>query len=471
MNEKITLTEEQIAARDPAYSYQDLLDTETVAVPDALRSDTAPYLGSDNLPTERWTSREFFDLEVEKMWSKTWQMACRESQLANPGDYFVYDIVNNSVLIVRTESGELKAYHNSCLHRGRVLKRGAGGDAKELRCPYHGFTWSLSGDFVEAPCQWDFPHVNEAEFGLPEVRLDTWGGWVFINLDDEAPALEEYMGILPEHFKRWPPENRYIKMHVQKVINANWKAVVEAFIESYHAVATHPQIMTFQGIDNSQYDVWGDNISRTITSSGVINPSHEAVYNQQDTINTVLGSSVLAPSGEEVDVRVGEPQGEGDTPARDKIAEVNYARFSEQAGEDLSTYATKAELMDAILYLVFPNFAPWAGYGPVLTYRHRPNGDDHESCIMDIFIMDQFPEGGERPADATTFRLGAEQPFSDAEEVMGEALARIFDQDGSNLPQVQKGLKTSRTGEVVLGNYQEVRIRHFHQTLDKYLQA
>jgi phenylpropionate dioxygenase-like ring-hydroxylating dioxygenase large terminal subunit len=471
MNKKLTLTEEQIKARDPAYSYQDLLDTETVAVPEALREDTAPYLGSDNLPLDRWTSREFFDLEVEKMWSKTWQMVCRESQVANPGDYFVYDIVQYSVLVVRTAECDLRAYHSSGLHRGRVLKRGAGCDAKELRCPYHGFTWSLSGDFVGAPCQWDFPHVDESEFSLPGVRLDTWGGWIFINLDDDAPALKDYMGILPEHFKRWPPEKRYIAMHVQKVINANWKAVVEAFIESYHAIATHPQIMTFQGIDNSQYDVWGDNVSRTITSSGVTNPSHRDVYNQQDAVDTVLGSSVLSPRGDEIDVSVGEPEGEMDTPARDKIAEVHYERFSEKAGEDLRPYATKAELMDAILYLLFPNFAPWAGFGPVLTYRHRPNGNDHESCIMDIFIMDQFPEDGERPADATTVRLEADQPFSDANDVMGEALARIFDQDASNLPQVQKGMKASKAGVAVLGNYQEVRIRHFHQTLDKYLQA
>ena len=73
-------------------------------------------------------------------------MACRESQVAKPGDYFVYDIVNFSILITRTESGELKAYHNSCLHRGRALKRGAG-STEEFRCPYHGFTWALSGEF------------------------------------------------------------------------------------------------------------------------------------------------------------------------------------------------------------------------------------------------------------------------------------------------------------------------------------
>ena len=89
MNEKINLTEQQIAARNPSYGYQDLLDREQVDVPDALRENTNTYLGSEDLSTDRWTSREFFDREVEQMWTKTWQMVCRESQLAKPGDFQV----------------------------------------------------------------------------------------------------------------------------------------------------------------------------------------------------------------------------------------------------------------------------------------------------------------------------------------------------------------------------------------------
>jgi hypothetical protein len=107
----------------------------------------------------------------------------------------------------------------------------------------------------------------------------------------------------------------------------------------------------------------------------------------------------------------------------------------------------------------------------VLTYRHRPNGDDENSCIMDIFFLTPYPEGEERPEDAPTVRLEIDEPFSNASDVMGEGLARIFDQDASNLPQVQKGMKASKKGAVTLANYQEVRIRHFHQTLDKYLNA
>jgi nitrite reductase/ring-hydroxylating ferredoxin subunit len=376
----------------------------------------------------------------------------------------VYEIANYSILITRQQDGELKAFYNSCLHRGRLLKQG-GGTAEELRCPYHGFTWNLDGSFKDAPCLWDFEHIDQATFNLPEVKVDTWGGWVFINMDKDAQDLQSYMGIVPEHFKRWKHDQRYVSLHVSKVINANWKAVVEAFIESYHAVATHPQIMSYQGIDNSQYDVWGDNVSRTITCAGIINPSHEDQYTEQDCVNSMLGTSVLVADAGEGDANVGERK------ARDTIADINVDTFGEQQGEDLRGVATKSELMDAILYLVFPHFAPWAGFGPVLTYRHRPNGNDHESCIMDIYLLTPYPEGEAAPEDVPTWYLKGDEPFSDASEVMGEGLARIFDQDGGNLPRVQKGMHASGTGEAVLANYQEVRIRQFHQTLDKYLNA
>ncbi len=460
MNEKVKLTPEQIAARDPAESFQDLLDRETVAVPDALRDSTDTYLGSEDLSVERYLSREFFDQEVDKVWRKTWQMACRESRLRTAGDYFVYDIVNDSILLTRTDAGELKGFYNSCLHRGRALKRGAG-RSDNLRCPYHGWTWKLDGEFDSAPCQWDFPHVSEEENKLPEVRVATWDGWVFICMDDDAPSLEEFMGVLPAHMEQWKHEHRYIAVHVEKVIACNWKVGLEAFIESYHAIATHPQLMPFQAIENSQYDVWGDNVSRTITAYGVANPSHADQFTEQQSMDAMM---VLAGSEERPEVESGKT-------ARETLADITLPAVSEQAGEDFTDRATMSELMDSTLYMLFPNFAPWAGHGTVINYRHRPNGDDVESCIMDIFLLTRYPEGTEPPEDAPTFRLGIDQPFSEGAEVMGAGLAGVFNQDGANLPQVQKGLKASKKGTVTLGNYQEVRIRHFHQTLDKYLNA
>ena len=458
MEEKVKLTPEQIAARDPSYSFQELLNKESVEVPQALRESTDTYLGSEDIPIDRYISREFFEQEVEHVWRKTWQMACRESRLRDPGDFFVYDIVDDSILLTRTESGELKGFYNSCLHRGRALKRGAG-RADNLRCPYHGWAWSLEGDFQGAPCQWDFPHVTEEAFKLPEVRVSTWGGWVFINMDECAPELEAYMDILPSHLDQWKHEQRFVAAHVEKVIGANWKAVLEAFIESYHAIATHPQLLSYQTIDNSQYDVWGDHVSRTITAFGVANPSHAEQFTEQQSMDAMMELMGV----EEV------PQLAPGQTAREKLAEVTFPVVNEQAGEDLSDRATMSEVMDSTLYLLFPNFAPWAGHHTVITYRHRPNGNDVDSCIMDIYLLTRYPEGTEPPGDAPTFRLGIDDPFSQAAEVIGAGMANVFSQDAANLPQVQKGLKASRKGTVTLGNYQEVRIRQFHQTLDKYI--
>jgi len=460
VKEKPELTPQQIAARNPSYTFQDLLDRESVEVPAALRESTETYLGSQDLDIDRYISREFFEREVEKVWRKTWQMACRESKLRRPGDYFVYDIVDDSILLTRDQSGQLKGFYNSCLHRGRALKRGAG-NSDNLRCPYHGWCWKLDGRFEGPPCEWDLPHVSKEQFGLPEVRVATWGGWVFINMDDAAPPLADYMEVLPAHMDQWRHEQRFVAAHVEKVIEANWKVVLEAFIESYHALATHPQLKPIQAIDNSQYDVWGDHVSRTITAYGVPNPAHAAQFTEQQSLDAMME---LAGLEDRPEVPAGKT-------ARETLAELSLPAVNEQAGEDLTNKATMSELMDSTLYLLFPNFAPWAGHNTVITYRHRPNGRDVDSSIMDIYLLTRYPEGAEPPEDAPTLRLGADEPFSEAAEVLGAGLANVFNQDGANLPQVQKGLKASRKGTVTLANYQEVRIRHFNRTLDKYLDA
>ncbi len=460
MTDTVKLTAEQIAARDPSESFQDLLKIETVEVPNALLESTETYLGSEDISAHRYTSQDFFDLEVEKVWRKTWQAACRVNRLKKAGDYFVYDIVDDSILLTCTESGELKGFHNSCLHRGRSLKRGAG-NSNELRCPYHAWSWDLEGEFKGAPCEWDFPHVNKENAKLPEVRVATWGGWVFINMDQDAPSLEEYMEVLPQHMDQWKHDQRFVSLHIEKVIACNWKVAYEGFVESYHALATHPQILPFQGIDNSQYDVWGDHVSRTITAYGVANPSHADQYTEQQSLD-----GMMALIGVE-DV----PQLAPGQTAREMYAAMNLPVANEQAGEDFSDRATMSELMDSTLYSLFPNLAPWAGHGTVITYRHRPNGNDVDSCIMEIFLLTRYPEGTESPDDAVPYKLAIDEPFSDAAHVMGAGFANVFNQDGANLPHVQKGLKASKKGAVTLGNYQEVRIRHFHQTLDKYLCA
>ena len=461
MTDSKTSNEASVIARSSGESYQQMLDKETNPVPDALRENTNTFLGSENLSVDRYLSREFHDLEVEKMWSRTWQAVCRETELSDAGDFTVYDIASYSIFVTRNAAKELKGYYNACLHRGRQLKTGSG-TAREIKCPFHGFRWNLDGEFQGAPCQWDFPHVKPEEFSLPEVQVDTWGGWVFINMDENAESLHSYMGILPQHFERWKPETTFKAMHIEKVIACNWKIGWEAFIESYHTVQTHPQILPYLGDSNSQYDIWGDNISRTISPMGVVSPHLDDVPASK-SVNDWLDHGAWI-SG---DLNVEVPEG---VSAREWLAEYFFKHYSEDYQVDLASFCTQSEIMDSILYSVFPNFAPWAGFHPNLTYRFKPYGDDHTKCTMEIIVLMRYPEGAERPADCEVFRLSQEELFSSAPGLEG-GLGRVFDQDHTNLEAIQKGLKNLKTGEIVLANYQEVRIRHFHQTLDKYVNA
>jgi hypothetical protein len=154
--------------------------------------------------------------------------------------------------------------------------------------------------------------------------------------------------------------------------------------------------------------------------------------------------------------------------ARRYVADMNRELFEEASGRDLSD-ATMAELEDAILYSLFPNFQVWIGYNGNIVYRFLPNGNDPHSCIFDVMILLRYPEGSQRPDPAACITLPVEEPFSSVPEL--GALGPVFDQDDANLPAVQRGMRSSRKGAVSLASYQESRIRHLHATLDKYVDS
>jgi phenylpropionate dioxygenase-like ring-hydroxylating dioxygenase large terminal subunit len=442
-------------------TFQDLLELENVDVPDFLRMKSNPYMGDDDLPVERYIGQAFFEQEKEKLWSRVWQMACREEDIPEPGDHFVYNILDRSVLVTRTPGGEIRGYINSCLHRGRCL-RDESGSVREFRCPFHGATWNLDGGFEGIPNQWDFEHLEGRDMSLPQVRVDTWGGFVFINFDQDCRPLSDYMEVMPEHFERYPLHKYFKGVHVQRVIKCNWKVGVEAFMESWHTVETHKQILTFTGDANSQYDTFGDNISRSVTPMAVASPHLEGIP-EETVIRDILRESgrMALDSDEGLEI----PEG---VTARRYVADLNRKLFEEASGDDLSD-ATMAELEDAILYSLFPNFQVWLGFNGNIVYRFLPNGNDPDSCIFDVMILLRYPEGAERPEPAPCRVIPEDAPFSSVPEL--GALGPVFDQDDANLPAVQRGMKASTKGAVSLASYQESRIRHMHQTIDKYLQA
>jgi phenylpropionate dioxygenase-like ring-hydroxylating dioxygenase large terminal subunit len=443
-------------ARSPGISYQELLDTDTRPdnVPPVLRWQRWEWLGDEDIPLERYTSRAFHELEKEKVWTRVWQMACREEDVPEVGDTCVYDICDLSFLIVRSAPDRIQAFYNACLHRGRQLRE-HDGNAYELRCPFHGYCWNLDGSLKQIPCEWDFPHVKAQEWSLPEVRVGTWGGFVFINPDPNCEPLEDFLGELPSHFEKWPLEQRYKAAHVARIFPTNWKVVQEAFMEAFHVVATHPQLLAGIGDANSQYD-WSGNFSRAITPNGTPSPHISWEPTEQEKFDAVS------------DRRLDEPPfvtlTDGMT-ARGVTGTGGRARYAAVLGAEAADRLSDAEMADSIYYTLFPNFHPWGAYNRIV-YRFRPYEDRHDMSIMECMYLEPYDTSKPKPPAVPIHWLGVDDDWTKAEEL--GMLARVFNQDTFNLPKVQKGLPSLRKG-ITLANYQETKLRHFHWLLGQWV--
>lgn len=437
------------AARSGGISYQELIRTDAVPDRGPLSLENPYREGPVSAPVSRYTTRAFHDLEVERLWPRVWQMACREEEIPKVGDYYVYEVGPYSILVVRTAQG-IKAHHNVCRHRGRRLCDFEG-HAASFICPFHGFSWNLDGSLRSVTSDWDFPHIDQTNFDLKPARAETWGGWVFINMDINAAPLLDFMGDLPAHFAPWKPEDRYVEAHVGKIMNCNWKLCQEAFMEAFHVITTHPQILTGTGDENSQYDAWG-NISRAITPNATPSPHLRRQPAEQELLEAVMMRHLDDPAAPAV------PDG---MRARALMAAGSRANLQAIIGTDREI--SDAELTDSIYYTLFPNFHPWGGYNRIV-YRFRPWQNRHDQSLMECYYLSPFK--GERPAPAPFHLLGEDEPWTNAAEL--GLLAKVFTQDTFNLPNVQRGLEAAPFEEVVFARYQETKLRHFHALLEAW---
>ena len=449
--------------RSDGISWTELMKIDSRPAPDCLTRESYSYRGSTPINAERYTGEEFATLERERLWPYVWQFATREEDIPEPGDFIVYENVGRSYIVTRQDDGSIKAVHNVCLHRGRKLKT-QDGCADQFICPFHGFTWNKDGSFVTMPCRWDFGHLAEDQMRLPEAEVGRWGGYVFVREMSGGPTIEEYLAPLPEHFKRWRHEECTTVIWVAKEVPANWKVTMEAFMEAWHTIITHPQLLAFTGDCNSAYWTWGDNVNVNLVPFGIISPHLDAHGKTEQWIvdEFVKFNGRSADNYEADPFAVSVPEGMS---AREALGAAMREGYAKATGYDHSD-ATDAELLDGLVYNVFPNFAPWGGYMPNIVYRWKP-GKTPDTCLMEVRILSRVPKGEPIPRGVPMRLLGPDEPWSACKEI--GVLGDVFEQDMGNLPFVQEGLKCSKTGKVNLANYQEIRIRQFHDTLNKYL--
>ena len=444
-------------ARAPGPTLREHLLADGLGVARPLLEESYEFLGDEDIPYSSYTSPQRLRAEFERLWPRVWQWACREEHIPEPGDYYVYDIGDLSAIVIRTPDGTVRAYRNACLHRGTQLKPpGSCGYSPELRCPFHGWTWSLDGQLVDLPQAWDFPHVDPGTYQLPEVRVGLWGGFVFVNFDPSAEPLEDYLGVLPDHFAEWRLEDRYVETHIRKRLPANWKASVEAFIEAYHVRETHAGGRP--GTEPpTQYDVFGDNVSRFVHTIGSRNLSTEVGVDEQERLERLLRAELDGAPAPTI------PDG---VRARDFYAQHVQEQYAERYGGDFS-HLTTSETIDSIEYFLFPNAFLFPGLSLPMVYRFRPDVMDPDFCTFDLLFLRPRPPEGAVPRPPDPVDLGVDDSYTLVEGV--GRLGAVYDQDTSNLAAQTRGFKASHKGGQTLANYQEVRIRHLHLMVESYL--
>ena len=202
-------------------------------------------------------------LEDERIFSRTWQFVAHVAQLAEPGRYLTAMAGSQPVLVLRDPEGELRAFRNVCRHRGSQLLSGSGECGKAIRCRYHGWTYKLEGDLIGVPEGRSIPGLDKSALGLFCARVEELCGLIFVNLDPDATPLAEQVAGLPERLARYRFEELRPQVEDVSAQPANWKVVMDNYLEGYHVPIAHPGLMRLYDYKNYNVElhdgyVWFD---------------------------------------------------------------------------------------------------------------------------------------------------------------------------------------------------------------------
>ncbi|MDG1266171.1 MAG: aromatic ring-hydroxylating dioxygenase subunit alpha [Ilumatobacter sp.] len=188
-----------------------------------------------DIPTDRHTGQQFHDLEQDHLWTKTWVIAGRVEDVPEPGDYMTFDDLGVPLLVVRGTDGVIRCFYNTCQHRGAPVVRDDRGSARRLRCQYHSWTYEIDrGSLISVPDERDFVDLDWHERCLPRAKCDTFGGFVFVNRDVDAIPLADWIGPMAEMLAPFRAEDLREVYRESRIVPCNWKVTAEAFLEVYH---------------------------------------------------------------------------------------------------------------------------------------------------------------------------------------------------------------------------------------------
>lgn len=427
----------------------------------------------DRIPVADYVSKQFLALENAAVWPRVWLMACREEEIAKPGSYLVFDVVRDTILLVRQADGSIRAFHNVCQHRGRKLKEGCGQMGRSIFCRFHGWSWNLDGSIqrIVHRGQWEgCPDFADEDVALPRVRVESWAGWVFVCMDEDAPSLREYLGEVPDHLDCFALDQTRMVWSVQMRAPANWKLVLGAFNEAYHVEATHPQTRSSTilpsraaGIHSMFGPTQFDPVelpNRPAAQAEMRRDLREVIAQTFSEMNRDLQAMYLEPGVAAANRLLAEVPA-GTDPQVIGMTLIQFHREElERRGVTWPEGLTPQAMHRAGFgWHIFPNFIILPCIDGSLCYRTRPDPENPDECIWDIWCFGRFAPGEEpQPVHTQVER------YEDFFEVN-----RFLKDDLVNLPEVQKGMHSRGLKALRANPVQEACQVNLHRVIHQYI--
>ncbi len=422
-------------------------------------------LRGDRMSGDRYYCKDFARREWDHMWTKVWHVGGRTAELEDAGDFITHNFLRESVMMVRQDDGSIRAFHNSCQHRGNRLVMGQSGSLPGgFTCSYHGWRWGVDGTLEHAQDAEDFPQGNPCgKLKLKEIPCGTWGGFVWYSFNESAMPLLDYLHPIPALLGGRKPEDMTRVLWRTIRVNTNWKFSPDNFNESYHLTAVHPQMQQIVDEDyrNTIFEMYPTGHNRMIERG---QPSMRA--NRPNEVEPIWEAMLkewdLDPEdfkGRARDGRVAlQQQKRKIGPSR------GYKAFDDLLDDELTDY---------FHHTLFPNVTLTGTSDGLHMYRTEPDPNDPEWCTFDYWYMVPKVEG-----QAEVQTLYGVRPFAEAaheQTIFGEGdsdyhLGDFLAQDLSVAVTQQQGFHSRAYKDAYLSG-QESRIRRFHEVLNDYLEG
>ncbi len=439
--------------------------------------DAAPIedggIRPDFVPADRYTSPDNFRLERERLWPRTWHIACRDEEIPNVGDYVTYEVLDESIIIVRTGKGKVQAYYNVCQHRGRRLVNPGRGHTRGFFCNFHGWKWNLKGEntHVFHEEEWaDCPGFTKDAIALKSPRVDSFAGWWWVNMDPGAEPLRDWLGPVVGMLEPFQYEGLRRAWYETIIAPVNWKVVMEAFHEGYHSGATHNANVDYFAM-RSPTTVFGNHagfsanfleMPRMKREDGKWTPAQslaDMLYYQSKELHETLFAQISDPVMKSLArLRDEFPVGSDETMLFPRFMELQREEIEATGAIWPETMSLEALFAAGISIHIFPNTIVLPTIDAVLWYRMRPHPEKADHCIFDIWSLNRYAPGQEPKVE--------QHVANGFEEARGRN--PFLEQDFNNMRSVELGMRSRGWKGARTNPGEEQTVVHFHRMLDKF---